>query len=413
MDDKLIEVLAPAADKIKISDVAYKTGSTITDVEDQLETFLENGLMVKHYDHDGLYISLADPQKLQEHFQSLRHKEQKALVYHLIPFLSVNSFLVLVNVMTSPEFLWFLFPAGGWGIGLASHWAANWTRKKYFNTVLARKSLDFRSILKITRFFNEKTGFNSHLAAYLATIVFLLGINLTFTPGFLWALIVAGSWGIGLLSHYAAYYFRNKQFLAELKGQGVHIDQSPAVDSTPVRTIGHSGPQYQNVLQEAQTLVRELRVTINQNQTIDDDWKTEMNTLLDEYQTNLSELASKATHVDSVLEKFSVEEITRSKGELQEKLDAALDGELKAEYEQAIAAVDKQHASIMNLSTQKDKLEIKMQNAILALKQMHIELARLESVSPTLDSEPLETLRQKSQEMGTLAEIFDQELSNL
>jgi|GEM_PF-301910 hypothetical protein len=40
---------------------------------------------------------------------------------HLVPFLLVNLMLLVINLLTSPRHLWFLYSLMGWGIGLASH----------------------------------------------------------------------------------------------------------------------------------------------------------------------------------------------------------------------------------------------------------------------------------------------------
>jgi len=40
---------------------------------------------------------------------------------HLTAFLIVNVFLLFINLLTSPGFLWVLFPVLGWGMGLAFH----------------------------------------------------------------------------------------------------------------------------------------------------------------------------------------------------------------------------------------------------------------------------------------------------
>ena len=42
--------------------------------------------------------------------------QQHALIYVL-----VNGGLAAINLTTSPGNLWFLYPLGGWGIGLLSH----------------------------------------------------------------------------------------------------------------------------------------------------------------------------------------------------------------------------------------------------------------------------------------------------
>jgi hypothetical protein len=44
---------------------------------------------------------------------------------HLVPFITINLFLFVVNWLTSPGAWWFLFPLVAWGLGLFFHaWAA-------------------------------------------------------------------------------------------------------------------------------------------------------------------------------------------------------------------------------------------------------------------------------------------------
>ena len=51
-----------------------------------------------------------------------RVKEKKAFYYHLISFISANLFLFGLNLLTSPNFYWFLIPLMGWGVGFAIHY---------------------------------------------------------------------------------------------------------------------------------------------------------------------------------------------------------------------------------------------------------------------------------------------------
>ncbi len=50
-----------------------------------------------------------------------RIKELREFYSHLGTFVGVNLFLIMVNLLTSPEFFWFMFPLFGWGIGLIAH----------------------------------------------------------------------------------------------------------------------------------------------------------------------------------------------------------------------------------------------------------------------------------------------------
>jgi hypothetical protein len=43
---------------------------------------------------------------------------------HLTAYIVVNLVLVVVNFSTTPQYLWFIWPLLGWGIGLFAHWFA-------------------------------------------------------------------------------------------------------------------------------------------------------------------------------------------------------------------------------------------------------------------------------------------------
>ena len=45
----------------------------------------------------------------------------KSFYIHLTVYFLVNLMLFLVNIITDTSDLWFLYPLGGWGIGVAIH----------------------------------------------------------------------------------------------------------------------------------------------------------------------------------------------------------------------------------------------------------------------------------------------------
>ena len=45
----------------------------------------------------------------------------KGFYSHLASFVVVNAGLVVINLLFTPGYLWFLWPLFGWGIGLLSH----------------------------------------------------------------------------------------------------------------------------------------------------------------------------------------------------------------------------------------------------------------------------------------------------
>lgn len=48
-------------------------------------------------------------------------KKEKEFYGHLAIYLLVNTFLIVVNIMSSTGHFWFIYPLLGWGMGLAGH----------------------------------------------------------------------------------------------------------------------------------------------------------------------------------------------------------------------------------------------------------------------------------------------------
>ncbi|MFW6365866.1 MAG: 2TM domain-containing protein [Spirochaetota bacterium] len=50
-----------------------------------------------------------------------RVEEKMGFITHLAAFIVVNTGLFFVNMFTSPDYFWFVWPLIGWGIGLVFH----------------------------------------------------------------------------------------------------------------------------------------------------------------------------------------------------------------------------------------------------------------------------------------------------
>lgn len=50
-----------------------------------------------------------------------RVENLKSFYIHLTVYVLVNLMLFLINIIDDPSYLWFLYPLGGWGIGVAIH----------------------------------------------------------------------------------------------------------------------------------------------------------------------------------------------------------------------------------------------------------------------------------------------------
>jgi len=67
-----------------------------------------------------------------------RVEELKGFYLHLISYVLVNTFLIIINLLTSSGYLWFIWPLVGWSIGLVVHaisvyggwWGKSWEERK-------------------------------------------------------------------------------------------------------------------------------------------------------------------------------------------------------------------------------------------------------------------------------------------
>ena len=59
----------------------------------------------------------------QEAYERARKRVEAKIGFyiHLSVYVAVNILLVIVNISTSPQYLWFKWPLIGWGIGVFSH----------------------------------------------------------------------------------------------------------------------------------------------------------------------------------------------------------------------------------------------------------------------------------------------------
>jgi 2TM domain len=70
----------------------------------------------------------------ERYFQAKKRVEEiKGFYGHLTSFILVNIFLFVMNIVTSPNELWFFWPTIGWGIGLLFHGMKVFGYSPFFN----------------------------------------------------------------------------------------------------------------------------------------------------------------------------------------------------------------------------------------------------------------------------------------
>jgi uncharacterized oligopeptide transporter (OPT) family protein len=58
-----------------------------------------------------------------ETYQRARKRVEAKIGFyiHLAVYVGVNVLLIIINLLTSPQYLWFIWPVMGWGVGIFFH----------------------------------------------------------------------------------------------------------------------------------------------------------------------------------------------------------------------------------------------------------------------------------------------------
>jgi transcriptional regulator with XRE-family HTH domain len=83
------------------------------------------------------------PNLRQDEVLALAHvRKVKSFYLHLAQYVTVILFLGVVNLMTSPQYLWFVWPALGWGIGIVAHGVQVFSAVPFLNGDWERRQVE-------------------------------------------------------------------------------------------------------------------------------------------------------------------------------------------------------------------------------------------------------------------------------
>ena len=116
---------------------------------------------------------------------------------HLVAYVLVTAISAGINLWLTPGTLWWPWVLIGWGVAVATHAFALLLRKTH------RRERVFVD--------RKARAFAVHLFAYVAVVLVLLFVNVTFTPKVWWFYWVALGWGAGVLAQGLCVFRRRKR----------------------------------------------------------------------------------------------------------------------------------------------------------------------------------------------------------
>ena len=276
---------------------------------------------------------LAKSNRIRDKFVKLKRrirKESGGFLQHLAPFVFVNGFLFFLNMFTSPSYPWFLFPLGGWSIGLVSHLFISLIRKKQ-SKELAKIPDDINEeqyslIKKIT---DLESGIYGHIGPFISTNAFLIMIySITSPGGYPWFVFPLAGWGFGFFMHLATSIPKMMELKKRLKEMDIDYLTEPVfMNSTDdkgnvIRNQNGFMPsdeENRNNYLLALRIQKTLSKKIASNPDLQDKLELDIEKNISNYIDHIRQLIERDEEISLIVSKASFNEIEEQIKELSKK----------------------------------------------------------------------------------------------
>ena len=341
--------------------------------------------------------------RLADFAQRARERAEQArsqFAVHGIAYGAVNGLLALINLLTSPGFLWFLFPAAGWGIGLLHHFTEARSRAQEAREAAALPSAGKRELKVVRKLFRSRRGLRHHLSTTVGVSALLAGINLFLIPqAGPWLLIPIAALGGSLAIHAGTARERNRRLRDQLQSAGA----APGRRAEDVATLEADEEAavpaaHAPLLAEAEELRAAILAELQDGGEDTARWRSALQPELATYTGHVSALLQERRDLERAAARASAADATRQLDDLRGKMEAARSDELRREYRHTAAQYEGQLKSLQDLQERIETIDLRAKSAVLALRQLALDVPRLRT-APAEEPAALLSLRDKAQDL--------------
>ncbi|HRV94963.1 MAG TPA: 2TM domain-containing protein [Anaerolineae bacterium] len=304
----------------------------------------------------------------------------KGFFIHLGVYVIVISLLGLMNLLIDPGgYPWFLWPALGWGVGVAFH---------LFGLRLGEMS----------HISGKWRGFIAHAGSYAIIMAMLLGVYLLADPGgYPWFLWPALGWGVAVAIHFFVLIMgknRNPAETPDLAEQSTEKRRKRKRDRLaepespePPAVVSAAGPALKDQVKKARTYQAQikslLKASTRQNIHIRQD---DLAKQIDEWVRAVEVLAERIESFrQNSLIQTDLAAVPQSIDDLERRLASETDESTRAELERTLT-VYKNHLEALNqLQGTIKRAEIKIESTLSLLGTLYSQMLTSQSTNHVAD----------------------------
>jgi class 3 adenylate cyclase len=363
--------------------------------------------MLKEELHHGDGGWGTDPREPSRDFEAYKRsveararKQRGGLAGNLTSYLAVNGFLWFINLSTSRSFLWAALVSAAWGIGVVSSIVAARRADEKLREVEALPELKAEQLADYRKLVKAKDAMAQHGASTIMVPLLLGLINFLTSPSFLWFLIPTAAMIVGYISHFAAFASTKARLERKLLDSlGVQGGWKNIFKRSKARREEAAGlGPYADLYHEAEAAKEAIAAQLRSGSAGPVD--ADLAPSLDQYLGQVKLLAQSANEIDRLVEGIPMTDLAKDKAVLVAKEQEASSQSLKAEYHSSIEEIDKQERSYQELKEQREVVRLRLGSSVNQLKQMRLDIARLQAAPGAEGATGIESLKRRTDELS-------------
>lgn len=291
---------------------------------------------------------------------------------HLGPYATVITGLGIINLLTS-DYPWFIWPAMGWGVGLAFH---------LLGILLS----------EMKHLGGKWRSFLSHFGSYAIIMSLLVGIYLMTDPGgYPWFIWPALGWGMAVAFH----LFGTIAGKTDAAEAGAQAEQAEPVETAapqarpaeqPARKSPPASAALQSYLEQARTYQAQIQAIVA---ATDSNSQARLRELVDQVEEWTGAIETLARRIDRFQQDAVIRRdlaaVPQSISKLEAQLAAEPDNATRAELQRTLDNRKKQLAALEHLQNTMRRAEIKMESTLSSLGTIYSQLLTSQSTHHVAD----------------------------
>lgn len=338
--------------------------------------------------------------------QELAQRSTRNSLAHCGIYAAVNAGLIAVWTATGMGFPWVVFPAFGWLMGLASDVASTGRRRRHAQELSAGSRPTPRQLVQLRSLRNVREKHESNVAVNPFIILGLTVFNLvgsTFPwaifPGVALAVSTAGS-ATKLRRKVAAIRSRLEQlgFRLPTRAERTRLKRSRRKEEGSGHFLSQASAPT-TVGGQARQIAAQIGDQLDRLES-EGSRRDEIRTVVEECVNLVYALESKRDEVASVLAEVGRSELEKERRRLGELKSASGDAKLRQEYDRMSEQIDRHIQSVAELEREREVIELRTQSALGSLRQLRVDLTRLERVSDPTELSTARMIESRTREMS-------------